>query len=397
VDLALRRGNRGLPGGNSLARLLAARRGVRNRAALGRLTTAKILDWADAYHDRTGSWPTRTCGLIIGEPGESWWAIDHALKLGTRGLRGGSSLAQLLLDRRGVRSIHTVPLLTVEKILGWAKAHYRRTGHWPTSLSGPIPGSHGDTWKGIDYALRIGRRGLAGGSSVAKLLAEQGWKINSHSQTDLSYTRILRWADIHYEETGSWPHAASGRVHHTRHEFWDRVDIALRKGKRGLPGGSSLAQLLAARRGVRNPAKLPPLTIEQILAWADAHHQRTGDWPRMRSGPIAGAPGETWRRVNSALMDGSRSLGGSTTLARLLADHRGVPNVKALPKMTTGQIVTWARAQRLRTGAWPTIHSGPILEEPAETWKNVDHAMRRGYRGFPGGSSLHRFLATIEA
>jgi hypothetical protein len=22
-----------------------------------------------------------------------------------------------------------------------------------------------------------------------------------------------------------------------------------------------------------------PLTVEQILAWADAHHARTGEWP----------------------------------------------------------------------------------------------------------------------
>jgi len=26
-------------------------------------------------------------------------------------------------------------------------------------------------------------------------------------------------------------------------------------------------------------ARKPPLSIKQILAWADAHHKRTGEWP----------------------------------------------------------------------------------------------------------------------
>src|SRR5262249_46305900 len=63
-------------------------------------------------------------------------------------------------------------------------------------------------------------------------------------------------------------------------------------GGRGLPGGSSLARLLARRRRARNPAGLPPLSAEEILAWADRFHDRTGRWPRVRSGPIPGTAGE---------------------------------------------------------------------------------------------------------
>ena len=49
------------------------------------------------------------------------------------------------------------------------------------------------------------------------------------------------------------------------------MDAALRKGVRGLPGGSSLAQLLRQRRRGQNASDLPPLTEDQILTWADAH------------------------------------------------------------------------------------------------------------------------------
>jgi hypothetical protein len=62
----------------------------------------------------------------------------------------------------------------------------------------------------------------------------------------------------------------------------------------------------------------PALTVEQILAWADAHHARTGRWPGAHSGPIADAPGETWGKIEGALYDGYRGLPGGDSLAKLL-------------------------------------------------------------------------------
>ena len=35
----------------------------------------------------------------------------------------------------------------------------------------------------------------------------------------------------------------------------------------------------------------PPLTVKQILAWADAHRERTGHWPNCKRGiVVADAP-----------------------------------------------------------------------------------------------------------
>jgi hypothetical protein len=65
----------------------------------------------------------------------------------------------------------------------------------------------------------------------------------------------------------------------------------------------------------------PPLSEAQILAWADAHHARTGRWPSAASGPVCGVPGESWRGINQALDSGYRGLPGGDTLARLLARH----------------------------------------------------------------------------
>jgi hypothetical protein len=67
----------------------------------------------------------------------------------------------------------------------------------------------------------------------------------------------------------------------------------------------------------------PPLTVAQILAWADEHHRRTGKWPSANSGLVAGAPGETWVALNAALYAGYRGLPGGDSLAQLLRRERG--------------------------------------------------------------------------
>jgi hypothetical protein len=75
----------------------------------------------------------------------------------------------------------------------------------------------------------------------------------------------------------------------------------------------------------------PNLTVAQVLAWADAHHARTGGPPRVASGPVADAPGEDWRAINSALRRGLRGLPGGESLGRLLVRHGRRPAVWANP------------------------------------------------------------------
>ncbi len=95
----------------------------------------------------------------------------------------------------------------------------------------------------------------------------------------LTEEQIIAWGDAHHDKTGEWPKSDSGSISDDPCETWKSVDGALRQGSRGLPGGSSLPRLLAERRGVRNHYDLPDLTEEQILAWADAQHERTGAGP----------------------------------------------------------------------------------------------------------------------
>jgi hypothetical protein len=63
----------------------------------------------------------------------------------------------------------------------------------------------------------------------------------------------------------------------------------------------------------------PPLTVEQILAWADAYHERMGRWPTPASGRVREAAREDWADIDVALYAGYRGLPGGWTLPRLLA------------------------------------------------------------------------------
>ena len=129
---------------------------------------------------------------------------------------------------------------------------------------------------------------------------------------------------------------------------------------------------------------LSPLTTEQILAWADAHHERTGEWPRKTSGAIIGAPGETWFAIDASLFLGHRELVRGSSLPRLLAEHRGIRNYAEPPRLSVEQILIWADAHKARTGEWP-ITKDLIPDKPDETWAAVDASLQAGLRGLPGG------------
>ncbi len=390
INQALRLGLRGLRRPSSLRELLVKHRGIDRE---GRLTIKQILAWADDQHAHTGEWPLPTSGPIRGTENETWQRIDHGLRYGSRGLKGGTSLSRLLMKNRGVRRLSDRPLMTVEQILAWADAHRSRTGEWPIASSGRIPNSDGDTWYSVQGALNKGCRGLPEGMTLAQVLNEHRDVPNPKRAANLSIKLILLWADAHHRRTGEWPQQSSGPIHGvTDPRDWLGVERALVTGCRGLRGGATLAKLLDKHRDVRNKGDLPALTVQQILKWADSHHKHTGRWPRMHTGAIPGVPGETWQKIDSCLHRGARGLRGGTSLAFFLEEHRGVRHHMYPPKLTTKQILGWVDAYYKIWKRWPDAKSGPIEDGPGETWRTVDTALYLGRRGFPAGSSLARFL-----
>jgi hypothetical protein len=281
-----------------------------------------MLQWAGKHHQRTGKWPNARSGKVTDAPGEAWGAINTSLVQGGRSLSGGSSLAKLLAEHRGVRNKGDLPNFTVREILQWADKHHQRTGRWPNAKSGKVTDASGETWSAIYASLWKGSRGLSGGSSLAKLLAEHRGVRNRKDLPNLTVREILQWTDKHHQRTGRWPNAKSGKVTDAPGETWSAISTSFWEGSRGLSGGSSLAKLLAEHRGVRNKGDLPNFTVRQILQWTDKHHQRTGRWPNVKSGKVTDAAGETWSAINTSLWKGSRGLSGGSSLAKLLDEKR---------------------------------------------------------------------------
>lgn len=283
------------------------------------------------------------------------------------------------------------PHLSVKQILAWADESFERIGRWPYKTDGRIRGTLDETWLAVDSALWAGCRGFVGGSSLARLLDEHRGVRNKGNLPRLSVRQILAWADAHFKKTGSWPKKSSGAVLDSQ-EHWHAIDACLIQGCRGLPGGISLARLLAQRRGARHRRQLPPLTVVQILVWADAHHRRTGAWPKYHSGEVEDSIGETWSAIDHALSRGKRGLAGGSSLAMLLQDRRGVRNKRSLPRFRVRRILDWAKAYRRRNGKWPAKGSGPVEDSPGDTWMAVEMALLKGRRGLHGGSSLSKLL-----
>ena len=133
-------------------------------------------------------------------------------------------------------------------------------------------------------------------------------------------------------------------------------------------------------RRAQERGDLPNLTPEAILAWANAHHARTGRWPAHREGPVPEAPGETWLTVEAALYFGLRGLVGRRTLLGFLVEH-WVRSTRQPADFIIGQILTWADAYYGRTGRRPISTSGHIPGTDGVTWKSVDDASASGSDG----------------
>lgn len=397
IQSALHSGMRGLKGGSSLAKLLNKHRRPGPRQFRPSLTHAQILRWADAHHRRTGRWPMSTSGAITGAAGETWQAVNAALRYGGRGLTGGVSLSRLLAIKRGAR--YTWPKrtpLSIRRVLMWAEAHRRETGDWPSKESGPIPGSRHETWSRINSAFARGGRDLPARMTLAKILARYRGKRNKKDLPKLTHARILSWADAYYRRHRKWPNAKSGPIREAPGEKWSAVCNAMHVGLRGLPQRKSLSALLTERRGARIHQHEPRLTEAKILQWARAHHERTGEWPKSVRGALPDAHGESWREIDVSLKRGLRGLPGGKSLGLLMLKHFGVRWVGALPKLSVRQIRSWARSYCRRTGFRPTQQAGPVAEAPGETWAGINYSLVKGRRDLPKGFTLSRLLSDMR-
>jgi hypothetical protein len=98
--------------------------------------------------------------------------------------------------------------------------------------------------------------------------------------------------------------------------------MALRNARRGLTRKVSLSRLLTEHCGERYNHHLRPVSVREILEWADRYKRRFGKWPTRDSGALPGERNLTWSSLDYALKHGKRGLPGGITLPQLLDEHR---------------------------------------------------------------------------
>lgn len=137
----------------------------------------------------------------------------------------------------------------------------------------------------------------------------------------------------------------------------------------------------------------PQLSVSLILAWADEHFARTGEWPKLHSGDVIGTNNENWRSIDNALRYGLRGIKERISLSDLMTQHRGQDyELPTNGDLSICKIFEWADQHYRQLGKWPSARSRVVSDAPHERWSTIDEALRLGSHGLPGGLSLSKLF-----
>ena len=371
----------------SLANLLLEERAAPHHLARPSLSIDEILDWALVHHSETGHWPTFKSGGVIGNPNESWSAVQSALVSGTRGLIGGSSIEKILFEKFGVIGVRAGRTLTREKVKNLVNQHFNLTGSWPTANSEWLFEGK-DSWAAIDMALREGLRGFSGGESLSQLLHDEGLSANFLSSKLPSLNEIVSIALDYKEKNGQLPKRETGQITGYLGVTWHSVNGALRRGKIEGTSAKSLADLWAERFEHRNVNNLELLTESKVLDWCDEWYTKSAKYPTNKSPSLPSMGTETFRSIDTALRDQRRGLNGYKSLADFLNKKRGRKNNYQISNLSLETIKAWMISWHQEHQSWPSATDGVIPGTDEEKWSNINALLHRGGRGLSRGNSL---------
>lgn len=176
LDLGLR----GMPGGSSLHKFLVEQGFAKPIPTKPRLSNSVIRRSVLKYtRANSGKMPTIRSGdatPYFGYP-DTWKSVHQALAHGYRGMPGGSSLSKFL-SNHGFKPHKprpkNKPPLTMDAITIAIQRYRKMHRGNPSDASGDATPyfDHPETWTAIGQCLRIGFRGLPGGSSLSNLCKE---------------------------------------------------------------------------------------------------------------------------------------------------------------------------------------------------------------------------------
>jgi len=327
--------------------------------------------------------------------------------------------------------------------------HIIETGEWLTGRKKGEDGKFGGyvleygayagkiTAGALNANLVKGFRGLPGGSSIPKLnqeiSIEQNLDYTNHLNKEDLDTELIKSILLTYRlEAGDWlactKHGSDGEIGGYQVEYGaskEKIRVGtlntnLMNGGRGLPGGSSIAQLNQEVSDTNNldyvnHLELEKLNISQIKDSLLAHRVETGEWLKssdktddnesyvLEYGTYAGEINVC--ALEHALFDGLRGLPGGSSIARLnkeVSDTNDLDYVNSTDKekFNMKQVRNSLLAHARETGELLSVckqgddgECGSYVLAYGELAGKIsvgqlDSALYKGNRGLPGGSSI---------
>jgi hypothetical protein len=297
--------------------------------------------------------------------------------------------------KEGLRIAQGAPVAVADLHVELWDFHQRR-GDWPSVNAGYAERLQAD-YRHLDHYLRVGQRGLGPGSSLyqecVRVADAKGVAIEDRrgDSTPLTLEVVQESIGEYYRRTGQFPtKRTSGES--PLGVTWGTLDFYLRRGGlRRLPGGTMLdKQVLVVKRqfGMLNESE--PITEEHVLAAINDHHDDIGSYPDRATRGEVPLIGGAWGSLNNRLRKGL--LGAPASLAELVGKVRqqrgGLPRGTKQP-LTLAAVHAAIVTHRRQHGIVPTRQTEG-LSGLGIGWGTIDNLLKKGGRGFPGGSSLAR-------
>jgi hypothetical protein len=296
------------------------------------------------------------------------------------------------------------PNLTKEIIINWVRSYIDKHKRKPYKSDGIVEFAEGEfkgiIWNSINSALNRGNRGLPGNSSLSDLIEENFDIKNPKNAPQLSENSICDLIQTFIDLYERKPQSTDENVPGIEGLSWANIDRRLREGSYGLPGGSSLAQLIRERFSIRDQVIVPTIPLEMIHSWVESYLAEYREKPTAKSGKIKYASGEfqglSWHSVNQAIKTGKTSLPKGSTLADYIAATFGIKNPKKAVAITKSLVLKWVDQFMQKHERKPTVNDGIIefagADFPGLTWRLLNNYLSKGGRSLQGGSSLSKLI-----
>jgi hypothetical protein len=289
--------------------------------------------------------------------------------------------------------------LTEEKIIGFVKSFYKVHGRYPAAHTKENDGlPEGYTWITIDSALTHCSQGITAKSSIAKLISKHLGVRYKGDLPDFSEEKIVEWAKKYFLVHNKYPSIRTKPSDWLPEgETWIALDIALKRGTRGLPGGSSVAKLFEKYFGIRNKTNIPKISEQCIIDYMIVFKDKYGYFPHAHSKENEMLPsGESWHGFDKALRNARRGL-TKTTLASLKEKYFGIKNILTLTKLFEKQITKWVIEHYNKYGEYPSKKTEINSLPNGECWRKLEADLAQGHRGLPGNNSLAKIKRKLKA